>query len=204
MCILQDWLWTVAKGLRALQVKDSRGEEGLWRGCTKLTCCLICYVLSSYEIILLYVSKVSLLSFTMDERIKGLKKLYSVLGNLTNSVCISVPAAPFIVFFGWLGGWRDRSSFNPFYTPLYFPFSNTSSKKKKKEQWLWFFYSLIICLGPISILEMKCTTLSHCTFHPDKNLEMEACTVPSFVLGQEFPCSLVNIWCLLCCCFGYS
>lgn len=122
LCILQDWLWTVAKGLRALQVKDNRGEEGLWRGCTtKLTHSLICYMLSSYEIILLYVSKFSLLSYTMDERIKGLKKLYSVLGNLTNSVCTSVPAAPFILFFGWLGGWRDLSFFNPFLHTIIFP-----------------------------------------------------------------------------------
>lgn len=93
---------------RAAQVKGSRGEEGLWKGYIKLTQCLFCHVLSSYEIILLHISKVSLFFFTMDEIIKGLWKLYSVHGNLTNSACISVPAAPFIQFF-CLTGWVERS-----------------------------------------------------------------------------------------------
>lgn len=182
--------------IRALEVKGSSGDKGLWKRCTKLTQCLICHVLSSYEIIFLHVSKVSLLSFTMDKRIKVLKKLYSVLGNLTNSVCISVPAASFILFFFWVTGQAERLLLlQPFLHTVIFPLLKYLQKKKKYiiAVALVPLLSHNLCFSPINILEMEMHHSFSLHLHPNKNLEMETFTVPSLVLGQGFSCSLVNM-----------
>lgn len=156
LCILQDWSWAVVKGCQ-----DSSGErqKGGRRAVERLHKVYLVLALPCAEQLWdnpsPHVWKVSLFSFTTDERIKGLKKrLYSVatLGSLTNSVCISVPAASFILFFWvkWgLGGWGDHFPFSPLYTQLCFPFHNTSGEDSRCPPFLWqSFRGTVDLLGP--------------------------------------------------------
>lgn len=87
-----------------------------------------------------------------------------------------------------------HSYISPFETPL-------EKKKKKKIITAVALVPLLshsLCFGPINILEMEMHHSFSLHLHPNKNLEMETCTVPSLMLGQGFSCSLVNMWCLPC------
>lgn len=147
--------------------------------------------------------KVSLFSFKTAKRIKGLKKqFYSgvTLGSLTNSVCISVPAASFILFFGVTGQVGSSLHLRSFLHTALLPLP--WHLWWRKEQWL--FFSLInFAWAPWASMKWKCTVLSYRIFYSNENLEMEACALPPLVLQQSFSCGLGNAWRLPHCCSGY-